>query len=839
MKTNKITRSIVCILYTCLLSLVPYALCFVFLLFTFNSFSQGAAINSTGAAADNSAMLDVSSTNQGMRIPRVKLLSTTDVTTVQNPVNSLLVFDSLPAGDITTAGYYYWDTTATPDKWVRLATGANWQLTGNIGTNSGTNFIGTTDNFSLGFRTNSTNRMIIDSLGNVGIGTTIPGYKLEINSGASWNTLGLTSSGDNSAIEFNNASGPTYGYNIVHYSDRLDFGPGHATGWNARVTFKDDGNVGIGTILPEEQLHINNSNGINLKLQSYDFLGSTQSGQQVWLGLNGKVDITASNQIIVANTHSTVGFAGIYLQGYTTGIDFVLKSGSVTAGDIAYNYVNRQNTKMTIQANGNVGIGTTTPAYELDVNGFVNTKSIYEVSDEGLVLGMNFNSNNLVGSAGSEKILDASCFNNHGTNNGATATSSGGFNGGGALNFDGSNDYVDLGSASSLQFGSSDFSISFWIKETNFNNYQDIISEDNGNIILRGGTAGDRIILFLNSWGNYRYSGTLISGAWNYVVVVKNGQTLNWYINGVLSNGGQGGTIPATVNAQSNMRLGYLNTYLNGSLDEVNIYKRVLSAEEVKQNYLQRAEYQNSFVNQKNIYVSSVGNVGIGTVSPQVKFHAAGTTRISGANGMLQLTGDLYSKPTLYSMANGGAVESLLLNPDGGNVGIGTTNPTSKLYVAGNICYTGTIGACSDMRYKKDIVPLSDALTKVVKLQGVHYYWRTDNFPQQKFDSTMQIGLIAQNVEKIYPEIVTTNSDGYKTIDYSRLTPVLIEAMKEQQKMIDSLKLENKNLQSAVGNVKAENKNLKVQNTTFSAKFESLQADIEKIKQMLNMEAKK
>ncbi|NTW31813.1 MAG: hypothetical protein HGB12_04180, partial [Bacteroidetes bacterium] len=60
------------------LSLMPYALClfftFHFLLFTFHSFSQGAAINSTGAAADNSAMLDISSTNQGIRIPRVKLL---------------------------------------------------------------------------------------------------------------------------------------------------------------------------------------------------------------------------------------------------------------------------------------------------------------------------------------------------------------------------------------------------------------------------------------------------------------------------------------------------------------------------------------------------------------------------------------------------------------------------------------------------------------------------------------------------------------------------------------------------------------------------------------------
>ncbi|NTW33736.1 MAG: hypothetical protein HGB12_14140, partial [Bacteroidetes bacterium] len=89
---------------------------------TFNSFSQRVAINNTGSSANVSAILDVSSTNQGMRIPRVKLLSTTDVTTIQNPVNSLLVFDSVPFGDITSAGFYYWDTASTPDQWVRLAT---------------------------------------------------------------------------------------------------------------------------------------------------------------------------------------------------------------------------------------------------------------------------------------------------------------------------------------------------------------------------------------------------------------------------------------------------------------------------------------------------------------------------------------------------------------------------------------------------------------------------------------------------------------------------------------------------------------------------------------------
>ncbi|NTW33808.1 MAG: hypothetical protein HGB12_14510, partial [Bacteroidetes bacterium] len=146
----------------------------------FHCFAQGAAINSTGAAANNSAMLDVSSTNQGIRIPRVKLLSTTDVTTILNPTNSLLVFDSLAAGDITTPGFFYWDASNT--KWVKLlTTGTGWQLTGNSGTDSTANFIGTTDSRPLVIKTNNTEKIRVMANGNVGIGTTNPNYKFQVN----------------------------------------------------------------------------------------------------------------------------------------------------------------------------------------------------------------------------------------------------------------------------------------------------------------------------------------------------------------------------------------------------------------------------------------------------------------------------------------------------------------------------------------------------------------------------------------------------------------------------------------------------------------------------------
>jgi hypothetical protein len=56
-----------------------------------------------------------------------------------------------------------------------------------------------------------------------------------------------------------------------------------------------------------------------------------------------------------------------------------------------------------------------------------------------------------------------------------------------------------------------------------------------------------------------------------------------------------------------------------------------------------------------------------------------------------------------------------------------------------------------------------------------------------KFNTERQIGFSAQEVEKLFPEIVKTDANGYKSVDYARLTPVLVEAIKEQQQKIDKL----------------------------------------------------
>lgn len=122
-----------------------------------------------------------------------------------------------------------------------------------------------------------------------------------------------------------------------------------------------------------------------------------------------------------------------------------------------------------------------------------------------------------------------------------------------------------------------------------------------------------------------------------------------------------------------------------------------------------------------------------------------------------------------------------------GNVGIGTAAPTQKLHVVGNICYTGSIAACSDLRYKTNISPIRNSLDKIMLLQGVTYNWRQSAFTELNFSDSRQIGFIAQDLEKVFPEMVFTDDRGYKSIDYSRLTPVLVETIKEQQKQINDI----------------------------------------------------
>jgi hypothetical protein len=207
--------------------------------------------------------------------------------------------------------------------------------------------------------------------------------------------------------------------------------------------------------------------------------------------------------------------------------------------------------------------------------------------------------------------------------------------------------------------------------------------------------------------------------------------------------------------------------------------------------------------NVTRMVIGSNGNVGIGTTSPQARFEVKGggyptsfglfDTDASGQDAGLRFYEAGTVKAHVYHQANTntlnlyGAGFSGISVTSTGSVGIGTQTPSANLAVVGNICYTGSIGGCSDARYKKEVAILSGSLDKLKQLRGVSYRWKKDEYPDQHFDDREHIGFIAQEIEKLYPEVVMTDSAGYKSVDYGRLTPVLVEAVKEQQKTIESL----------------------------------------------------
>ena len=113
--------------------------------------------------------------------------------------------------------------------------------------------------------------------------------------------------------------------------------------------------------------------------------------------------------------------------------------------------------------------------------------------------------------------------------------------------------------------------------------------------------------------------------------------------------------------------------------------------------------------------------------------------------------------------------------------------------------FGGAITATSDIRLKTNIKPLPEnILEKVKQLKGVYFNWKTE----ADMGNSRQIGIIAQEVETVFPELVGMGADGYKTFAYDRLGPILIEAIKEQQKEIDSLKSDVSNLKKEIEIIK-------------------------------------
>ncbi|MES2519455.1 MAG: tail fiber domain-containing protein [Bacteroidota bacterium] len=207
------------------------------------------------------------------------------------------------------------------------------------------------------------------------------------------------------------------------------------------------------------------------------------------------------------------------------------------------------------------------------------------------------------------------------------------------------------------------------------------------------------------------------------------------------------------------------------------------------------------YSNQPSIYLNA-GVVGFAEGSGSFKFGTYGYVDGIAATGVSAAVcgqDNINSASTYagYFYGKVGIASSLLVSSAstfGGAIS-GTTAAFSGCVTASNL-------SCpSDIRYKKNIIPLENALYNILKINGVRYDWKQEEFPEKNFSDKNQIGFIAQEIEKIFPEMVITNENGFKSVDYARLTPVLVEAIKELTLRNEQLEVKNQKLESRLDKI--------------------------------------
>jgi Chaperone of endosialidase len=491
------------------------------------------------------------------------------------------------------------------------------------------------------------------NVGNFGIGTTNPGAKLDVNGNARfYRDTTLTDEIGN--IRLAAASDPSKAL-ILGYSYTSDIAyiqPIHSgSTWVKNLAISPNGgNVGIGTTNPSQKLDVYSIIALQGKI-AFD-------GSDVWLRLN--------------NNNAFSG--GIY-----AGTGILRTDGAFQVGG---------NGDKFIVSGNNVGIGSTNPGYNLDVNGTAGFTSINKIGP----------ASNNPERGGWNPIWSA-------------------ISAGRAL-------YAD----------------------------EEFVSGSNGvNMYNNAGGAGVQ-----HFWEAGDGSQPNSSGKW--IRIVNNGDA---------TSPGYGGFVQD------------LTCRRNATF--VQRFRAKLPA-----GYNLNLAENSMGSNATSYWLTSTA--GTGKWEEYIRVAHCGNTGTFSSGGHVYVTGGGSSSFTWY-LASANTYEAD--SPQGvfsGNVGIGTTNSsgTYKLEVNGAIG-ASAFSYTSDRSLKKNITTIESPLSKILKLRGVTFNWKKDNSPS--------VGLIAQEVEKVFPELVT-EGNGIKSVQYGNLVAPLIEAVKEQQKEIEGLNNRIKVLES-------------------------------------------
>jgi hypothetical protein len=656
-----------------------------------------------------------------------------------------------------------------------------WSTLGNAGTTLGTHFLGTTDLNSLRFRTNNKQGMLLDSAGNVAIGNE-PLQTAGLNMEKLLVDAGST------------AANPTSTINVIS---------------------------GKGFINNYLQLNIQNkSNGV---AASSDVVATNDLGTEA--NLINFIDMGVNSS---GNTSTGVlgGANTAYL--YSTASDLAI--GNATTGK-SVNFFTESTERMRIDADGDVGIGTAAPTQKLDVAGNISaTGSVFVDKGTtntgtiapGLILGGVTSGEGISSqrTAGNLNGLDFyTAFEKR------MSITNGGF--------------VGIGTnAPSVPFHvyastpSSAVPTDIAIIETYNPTTTAVARPPQLNLVRQLPTA-----LFTSTTNaigptvNFTFKS---SGVLNDLAKITTSSNAGTSQIAFLTRTGMTNANPATGTLNTAMAIDGGNVGIGATpVDAVNAEKLLVDAGTNSYNVISGRGNLNNYL-QLNIKNSNAGTAASsdvvatnngGTEANGINFIDMGinstantsTGVLGGAN-----TAYLYSTGNDLAIGNGSARDLILfaggtastnemirLDASTNRVGIGTTTPGYKLTVDGivapvtNGTYTlgsltnrwssvyavnGTVQT-SDRRLKTNIKNLNYGLKEVLSLQPVSYNWKDTSNPENK------IGLIAQDVKKLVPEVVVGDETKEKLgMNYAELVPVLINAIKEQQKQIESLSKEMQKL---------------------------------------------
>jgi hypothetical protein len=680
----------------------------------------------------------------------------------------------------------------------------------------------------------ATRLTIKDSTGNVGIGTTSPSTKLHISSGATDEVLRLEGTGSPYFSVYDSGTRQFFlqsAGNTVNFYAENDNTIAFFTSGTRALDIDSSQNVGIGTSSPQKNLDITKAGTATFMMKGTGT--DNYAGSQLSLFAGTTSDVF--NSVMFAMDRRTDGVGGIYLQRRDSSHAFkgtlfsYLDVQGWTFSTASSTTATSTNERMTIENDGDIRLKTP--------------------DDKRVYFGVN-NSASFRASSAGYNLLDSSDGNFYIRNTVSNQNIYFGINDGGStiypMTIRGLNSSIGFGTTTpshKVHIDSAGDTNSVLRIDADdargSNRYALDVQDDDGN---RRGTArfrhtsgsGNPPIIISEGYDHayiFQSKNTSASDAEQFRIEHFDGNVRINSLRGTLAlqntgggNIGVGTTVPGalfTVKKDGTQASSVSTTYQIQTVSASN-GGMAIQAGGTSSAYLVfgdnadydagRIQYNNSnnqmsfwTNNAKHMSITSAGKVLIGGTSVsghnfnfEVLDDHAYVQGPDGWNG----TGDkaivaLGSGVSNESFGCGyvygtGLVLSTYKLSGGGDFGSSTQNSLVIADTTGQASFINDViaYASSDKRLKENVKPLDNALDKINKINGVEFDWidgKDEHGNSVHSNEGHDVGVIAQEIEEVLPEVVHTRDNGYKAVKYEKIVPLLIEAIKEQQEQINKL----------------------------------------------------